>query len=115
MTLPAHAGLWFLALFAALGLVCVVFGFLRLVRAGLELKNRLEAYADLPLRIDIALAQRRIQIAERRIETVPVLVARADRAYRQIDLARQRVVLTGSTLLRAITRPLRRREPGGVR
>jgi hypothetical protein len=115
VTLPTHVGLWFLALFAVLGFACVIFGFWRLVRAGLELKKRLDAYADLPLRIDIALAQRRIALAERRIETVPVLVARADRAYRQIDLARQRVLLTGATLLRAITRPLRRREPGEVR
>jgi hypothetical protein len=112
LTLPAHLGLWLLALFAVLGLVCVIVGFWRLARAGLALKNRLEAYADLPLRVDIALAQRRIALAERRIETVPVLASRADRAYRQIDLARQRVFLTGSTLVRAITRPLRRREHG---
>jgi hypothetical protein len=112
LTLPAHVGLWILALFAVLGVACVVVGFWRLARAGLALKNRLEGYADLPLRVDIALAQRRIALAERRIETVPVLVSRADRAYRQIDLARQRVLLTGSTLLRAITRPLRRREHG---
>ncbi len=112
MTLPAHVGLWFLALFAVLGVACVAFGFWRLARAGIALKNRLEAYADLPLRVDIVLAQRRIGLAERRIETVPVLVARTERAYRQIDLARQRVLLTGSTLFRAITRPLRRREHG---
>gem|GEM_PF-2504539 len=112
MTLPTHVGLWLLALFAILGVVCVVVGLWRLARAGLALKNRLEAYADLPLRLDIALAQRRIALAERRIETVPVLVSRADRAYRQIDSARQRVLLTGSTLFRAITRPLRRREHG---
>jgi hypothetical protein len=112
LTLPAHAGLWFLALFAVLGVVCAIFGFWRLALAGLALKKRLETYADLPLRVDIVLAQRRIEIAERRIETVPVLVARADRAYRQIDLARQRILLTGTTLVRAITRPLRRREHG---
>jgi hypothetical protein len=112
LTLPTHVGLWLLALFAILGVVCLVVGFWRLVRAGIALKNRLDAYADLPLRVDIALAQRRIALAERRIETVPVLVARTDRAYRQIDLARQRLLLTGSTLFRAITRPLRRREHG---
>ncbi len=112
MTLPAHVGLWCLALSVVLGVACVVVGFLRLARAGLALKNRLEAYADLPLRVDIALAQRRIALAERRVETVPVLLSRADRAYRQIDLARQRILLTGSTLIRAITRPLRRREHG---
>jgi hypothetical protein len=112
LTLPTHVGLWFLALFAALGVGCVVVGFWRLARAGLVLKNRLEGYADLPLRVDIALAQRRIALAGRRIETVPVLVSRADRAYRQIDFARQRVLLTGSKLLHAIARPLRRREHG---
>jgi hypothetical protein len=112
LTLPAHAGLWLLALFGVLGASCVALGFWRLIREGIALKKRLEAYADLPLRIDIALAQRRIALAERRIETVPALVARADGAYRQIDLARRRVLGTGASVLRVLARPLRRREHG---
>ncbi len=110
MTVPEHAGLICLSVLGVAGIATAVAGLVLVVRAGLALKARLEAYADLPLRIDIELARRRIALAERRIDTVPVLLARAGGAYRQIDVARGRIATMAATVVRVVRRPLGARE-----
>jgi hypothetical protein len=103
--LPAHAGFYLLGAGIAAGLCLVAAGIAGLVRRGLALRTRLEGYADLPLFTDVELAQARIAIGERALDTLPALQLRATRALRELDEARERMraslftVSTGVRLL----------------
>ena len=109
MTLPDHVGLLVLAGCAVIAIALVAAGIIRVVRETLALKRRVLAYADLPLREDFRLAGRRIALAERRIDTIPVLTARAERAVAEIDAARARIRLMGMMVVdRFRRRPVRR-------
>jgi hypothetical protein len=102
MTLPEHAGLLVLAGCLVLAIALVVAGCIRVAREGGVLKQRLVAYADLPLKDDVRLANRRIELAEHRIATLPAMLARAERANAEIGTAGYRIRTMAGTVVKAV-------------
>jgi hypothetical protein len=91
--LPEHAELYVLAASLVFALVLVVAGFVRVVRAVLALKGRVEAYENLAIFKVAEITEARITAAERRIAELPRLRARADAAVAEIETAYNRVRL----------------------
>ncbi len=74
-----------------IGLIFVVAGVVAVVRRALSLRKRLDRYADLPLWKNVELAEARVSIAGDALATVPSLQARAGRALRDIEAAREEI------------------------
>lgn len=94
----AHPGLLVLAICLIAGLVLIVAGALRLVRAAVHLKKRFATYQQLPFARELELAEARLAAAERRAASVPELLARSRAALSEIQAARARVVVIKTTL-----------------
>ncbi len=102
---PPHLGLLILAGCVVFAILLVATGVFALVRAGLALKKRVEAYRELPLfRGDLERTQLKIASAERRIDSVPRLATRARRAFGELDAARRRNRTSARRLIALVRR-----------
>jgi hypothetical protein len=102
---PPHYDLQVLAACFVLAIVLAAAGVITLARAGLALKKRIEAYRELPiLRGDLERTQLAIATAERRIDSVPFLAARARRAVGELDAVRRRNRLIALSLIAVVRR-----------
>ncbi len=85
-----------------LAIALVVAGGMRVAREGESLKQRLIAYADLPLKNDFTLASRRIELADHRVATLPAMLMRAERAKVEIGTAGDRVWTMSGLVVKAV-------------
>ena len=76
----------------ALALALAAIGIVRVLKVGLALKKRSEAYRKLPIGEHVERMQVRVARATRRIETAPALVYRANAAIHEIANARIKLV-----------------------
>ncbi len=90
-----------------LALAIVATGLARLAREGNAFKKRVEAYKDLPLKADIALAMTRLEVAERAIDRLPVYASRYERSIAELRAARDRVLTEANLLVLALRRQFR--------
>ena len=96
------AGLIALIVCVLVALLCVGFGGFRVATHVARLKKRLGGYEELPI-LELARAtQRRVSAAERRVDSVPSLLARADAALEELGLARERLGVAGKTAVATI-------------
>ncbi|MBD5635880.1 MAG: hypothetical protein IAI49_15545 [Candidatus Eremiobacteraeota bacterium] len=105
--MPAHIGFYVYVFCALVAVALGALGADRLVRTGSALRKRLAAYADLPLRSDFALAERRIAIAERAVDRVPPLLARCETAVHEFTDAVGRLRSNARTLVHVVRRQYR--------
>ena len=83
-------------------IACVAFGAVGVVSRGLRLKKRLEGYKRLPILDLLRATQARVSGAERRIDSVPALLARADAALGEFAAARLSLIESGKTTLATV-------------
>jgi hypothetical protein len=106
--MPEHIGLLILAACIVLGLALAVLGVVRVVRHGVALKRRLEAYKNLPLRAEVDAAGWRVAAGERAMSVrLPALIVRSRRAVVELDTARRRLAFMAAMVVSAVRRELR--------
>jgi hypothetical protein len=91
MPSAATTGWYALGAGVLIGFVLALVGIFRLVGRARALQKKLDGYADLPVLREIELAQARVSIGERALESVPSLQLRATRAFGEIEEARERI------------------------
>jgi hypothetical protein len=85
---PTWLGLWIVLAGIVAALVAVGAGVFRLVVRSRAFKKRLDEVAQLPFLPTLELTSARLDIAQRRIDSLPVLEARARRAIADLQAAR---------------------------